>query len=130
MKYDQLRYQSKSKKCAMKISAKMETWRYTLPPHRTKRRATNLKTKNNQNCQKIKLYGCPTTKELKRKHSSRLVGAATRAERTHGKAVDGGPGWVRWQLADLSNPHLHADKLGGKLGHKTDHTTQGSSAGK
>ena len=49
--------------------------RYTLPPHTTKRRTTtNLKTKNNQNCQKIELYGSPTTKELKKKHSSRPVG--------------------------------------------------------
>ena len=36
---------------------------------------TNLKTINNQNCQKSKLYGTLTTKELK-KHSSRLVGGA------------------------------------------------------
>ena len=51
--------------------------RYTLPPHTTKRRATtNLNTKNNQNCQKIKLYGSLTTKELKKKHSFRLVGGA------------------------------------------------------
>ena len=42
--------------------------------HTTKRRTTtNLKTKNNQNCHKIKLYGSPTTKELKKKHSSRVV---------------------------------------------------------
>ena len=48
--------------------------RYTFPPHTTKRRiTTNLKTKNNQNHQKIKLHGNPTTKELKKKHSSRLV---------------------------------------------------------
>ena len=43
----------------------------------TKRRiTTNLKTKTNQNGQKIKLYGLPspTIKELKEKHSSRLVG--------------------------------------------------------
>ena len=46
-----------------------------MPPYTTKRRTTtNLKTKNNQNCQKIKLYGSMTTKELKKKHSSRLVG--------------------------------------------------------
>ena len=50
--------------------------RYTLPPHTTKRRATNLKTKNNQNCQKIQLYGSLTTKELKKKLSSRQVGGA------------------------------------------------------
>ena len=46
-----------------------------MTPHTTKRRTiTNLKTKNNQNFQKIKLYGSPTTKELKKKHSFRLVG--------------------------------------------------------
>ena len=57
--------------------------RYTLPLCRTKRRTTNLKTKNNQNCQKIKLYGSPTTKELKKKHSSRPVGGAETG--SHGK---------------------------------------------
>ena len=50
--------------------------RYTVPPRTTKRRTTNLKTKNNQNCQKIELYGSPTTKELKKQHSSRPVGVA------------------------------------------------------
>ena len=35
---------------------------------------TNLKTKNNQNCQIIKLYESSTTKELKKKHSSRWLG--------------------------------------------------------
>ena len=41
--------------------------RYTFPPHTTKRGATtNLKTKYNQKCQKIELYGSPTTKELKK----------------------------------------------------------------
>ena len=50
--------------------------RYLLPPHTTKRMATtNLKTKHNQNCQKMEwLYGSPTTKELKKKHLSRPVG--------------------------------------------------------
>ena len=53
--------------------------RYTLLPHTTKRRTTtNLKTKTNQNCQKIELYRNLTTKELKKKHSSRLVGGAER----------------------------------------------------
>ena len=48
--------------------------RYALLPCTTKRRiTTNLKTENNQNCQKIKLHGNLTTKELK-KHSLRLVG--------------------------------------------------------
>ena len=65
--------------------------RNTSLPHATKRRiTTNLNTKNNQNCQKYKLHGTPTTKELK-KHSSRLVGGAemgSQAERTRGKAAD------------------------------------------
>ena len=54
----------------------------------------NLKTKNNQNCQKIKLYGSLTTKELKKKHSFRPVGGAemgSREERSHSKVAAGGP---------------------------------------
>ena len=51
--------------------------RYTLSSHTTKRRTTaNLKTKNNQNCQKIELNGSLIMKELKKKHSFRLVGGA------------------------------------------------------
>ena len=51
--------------------------RYTLPPHTTKRRTTtNLKTKNNQNCQKIELYGNLTTKDLRKPNSSIRVGGA------------------------------------------------------
>ena len=51
--------------------------RYTLPHHATRRRTTtNLKTKNNQKCKKTELYGSLTTKELKKKHSFRLVGGA------------------------------------------------------
>ena len=65
--------------------------RYTLPPNTTKgRTTTNLKTKSNQNCQKIELYGSPTTKELKKKYSFRLEEGqrqAARVERTCGKAV-------------------------------------------
>ena len=44
-------------------------------PRTTKRRiTTNSKTKTNQNFQKIKLHGSPTSKVLKKKHSSRLGG--------------------------------------------------------
>ena len=71
--------------------------RYTVPPHTTKR-TTNLKTKNNQNWEKIELYGSPTTRELKKKHLSRLVGGVetgSQAERTHSKAVTGGLGQAR-----------------------------------
>ena len=75
--------------------------RYTVPPRTTKRRTTtNLKTKNNQKCQKIQLYRRPTTKELKKNHSSRPVGGVemgSREERTLGKVVPGrveGPTFV------------------------------------
>ena len=65
-------------------------------PCRTKRRTTtNLKAKNNQNCQKIELYGSLTTKELKEKHSSRPVGGAemgSQVERTHSKVASGRAG--------------------------------------
>ena len=50
--------------------------RHTVPPPTTKRTTTNLKTKNNQTSQKIELYESPTTKELKKKQSCRLVGGA------------------------------------------------------
>ena len=53
----------------------MSKGRYTVPPPTTKTRTkTNLKTKNNQNYQKIELYGSLTTKELKKIHSFRPVG--------------------------------------------------------
>ena len=85
-----------------------------MPPHTTKRTTTNLKTKNNQNCQKIKLYGSLTTKELKKKYSSRLVGGVetgSGVERTCSKAAAGGPGQVRQWLVDPAVPYLCADKL-------------------
>ena len=60
-------------------------------PCTTKRRiTTNLKTRNNQNYQKIKLHGTPTTEEIK-KRSYRWVGGAetgSRAERASGKEAD------------------------------------------
>ena len=76
--------------------------RHTVPLHTTKRRTTtNLKTKNNQNARKIELHGSPATKELKKKHSSRVVGGVETgswAERTHGKVADhmGGAGLADW----------------------------------
>ena len=68
------------------------------------------KTKKTQNWQKIEPYGSLATKEIKKKHSSRPVGGVETgswAERTHGKAVAGGPskvadcgaGWAELQLA-------------------------------
>ena len=51
--------------------------RRASPPCTTiKRITTNLKTKNSQNCQKIELCGSPTTKDLKKTHSSRPIGRA------------------------------------------------------
>ena len=75
----------------------------------TRRTTTNLKIKNKQNCQKIKLYGSPTTKKLKKKHSSRPVGGVetdSQAERTCGKVAAGG----------VAVPHWSADKPGGTAG--------------
>ena len=72
--------------------------RYTLSPHTTKKdnKLKNNNNKKTQNCQKIELRGSSTTKELKNKYSSRLVGGArTRGggvERTGNKAAATGPG--------------------------------------
>ena len=48
--------------------------RYTASSHNQKKDNNKLKTKNNQNHEKIELYGNPPIKELKKKHPSRLVG--------------------------------------------------------
>ena len=68
--------------------------RYALFPHTTKRRTTtSLKTKNNRNWQKIKLFGSPTTKRLKKKHSSIVVGEVETSSQGREKAWCGeGPG--------------------------------------
>ena len=90
--------------------------RYILPPRTT---TTNLKTKNNQNCQKIKLYGSLTTKELKNKHSFRMVGGMEMDSRGREDLWQGSSwraGWVRQQLADWAVPHLCADNQGGTTG--------------
>ena len=68
-----------------------------------------------------------TTKELKKKHSSRPVGVAEMgswAERTQGKVAAGGPGRARlqltdparWWIVDWAVLHSRADKLGGTTG--------------
>ena len=93
-----------------------------MPPCTIKRRTTtNLKTKNNQNCQKIELYGSPTTKELKKKLSSRLVGGAEMGswvERTRGKVVAGGRGEVADCGAGWARPQLAGKAAAGGLGHR------------
>ena len=53
---------------------------------------------NNQNSQKLKLYGSLTSKELKKKHSSRLVGRAEMGSWGREDMWQGGnwrAGWVR-----------------------------------
>ena len=67
-----------------------------MAPCTTKRRATtNLKTIITRTARKIELCGSLTTKELKKKHSSRPVGGAewaARVEKTCGKVEAGGMG--------------------------------------
>ena len=52
-----------------------------LPCTTIRRIATNLKTRNTQNYQKIKLYGNLTTRELKKSYSSRWVGGVEMGQR-------------------------------------------------
>ena len=66
------------------------------------------------------------TKELKETFIQTGRGAEMNggAERIHGKAEAGGPGWARLRLIDLVRqwvadwvaPHLHADEPGGTTG--------------
>ena len=96
--------------------------RYSLLPHTTKRRTTtNLKTKTNQNCQKIKLYGSLTTKELKKKHSSRPVGGAEMGNQC-GEDSQHGCHW--WSEQSHIRVQINREE---QPGSNTDHTTQGSS---
>ena len=99
--------------------------RYISLPCTTKRRTTtNLKTKNNQNCYKVELYGSLTNKELKKKHSSRLSGGAATGNWGREDAWQGGGWWT-------TRSHIHVQiNLDEQLGNETDHATQGSSKGK
>ena len=71
-------------------------------PCTTKRRiTTNLKSINNQNCQKIKLHGTPTNKELKKK--------STRTTRPVRTCSEWEQGWLKAKLglrADCGLPWL------------------------
>ena len=90
--------------------------RYTLPPHTTKRRiTTNLKTKNHQNCQKIKLHVSPTAKKLKKTfiQSGRRGRDRKLGQRGSNKVVDQA-GEAAAGRQDF--PHSQADKLGGTTG--------------
>ena len=60
----------------------------------------------------MELSESPTTKDLKKKYLSRLVG------RVEMVSQGGGDSWTRWQLADKVVPHLPADKLGGTTGER------------
>ena len=105
-------------------------------PCTTKRRTTtNLKKKNIQNCQKIELHGSLTTKEIKKKHSSRPVGRAEMGSWGGEDLRQGGRWWTQrggglWSGADQAAasrphkvvavgpcaPHLCIDKPGGMAG--------------
>ena len=91
-----------------------------MPPHTTKRTTTtNLKTKNNHNCQKIKLYASLTTKEFKKKYSSRPVGGAETGSWGDEDSQQGGSwrtGQARQWLMEQLVPHLSVDKAGGTTG--------------
>ena len=98
--------------------------RHTLPPCTTKTRTTtNLKTKNNQNFQKIEPYGSLTTEELK-KHIPRLIGGVeTDSQGGEDSQQDSG-WWSGWSHICVQ---INQEE---QLGSETDHTTQSYSLGK
>ena len=111
-----------------KMEAKVDTLCLLAQP---KERQQQFKNKNNENLQKIELYGSPTTKEIKKKHSSRPVGGVekgSQVERTRSKAMAGGPREVVDCGAGQAKLQLDGEAAGG--GPVTDCTTQSSSAGK
>ena len=78
------------------------------------------------------MYGSPTTKEIKKKHSPRPIGGVemgSQAEMTHCKAA----GWRTRQGCDWRSgrSHIHVQiNREEQLGSKTDRATQGSNRGK
>ena len=65
---------------------------YSASSHNQTKDNNNLKTKHNQNWQKIKLYGSPTTKKIKKTHLSRPAGGAEMGSRA-GEDLPQGGGW-------------------------------------
>ena len=99
--------------------------RHTVPPRNQKDNNKFKNKKINQNCQKIELYGSLTTKELEKKHLSRLVGEAEMGswvEKTCSNAAAGELGWARWWLGVGAVPHRVQINWKGKQG--TRQTTQ------
>ena len=71
-----------------------------MPPRTAiKRITTKSQTNNSQNCQKIELYGSPTTKDLKKPYSSRWAGGAE-MQRQGGEARRLGVAWRGGSNAD------------------------------
>ena len=96
-----------------------------MPHHTTERRTIkNLKPKYNQNCQKIKLYGSLATKELKKKHSFRLVGGAEMGTLGREDMWQGGGWQTGWSHICM---WINQEE---QLGSETDHATLSFSAGK
>ena len=59
-----------------------------LPPTTKRRITTNLKSINNQKCQKIKLHGTLTTMELKKQSDRTTRWVRHQMERKHSEVVD------------------------------------------
>ena len=80
--------------------------------------------KYGRNCQKIKLDGSPTTKELKKKHSSRSLGVADMGSWGGEDSWQDGGWQSRWSHICM---RINWEE---QLGIKTDGPTRDSSAGK
>ena len=82
-----------------------------------------FKNKKEPDYQKIELYGSPTTKELKKKHSSRPVVGQRRTVRWRGHQQSG-DWWSEWSHICVQ---INQEEL---LEIETDRTIQGSNMGK
>ena len=108
---------------------------YAVSPHTTKRRTTtNLKTKNNQNCQKIKLYGKKSDNQgvkeetfiqNSRKGGDGQLGGENSRQGGDGWRTRQGGGW--WSRQFHICMQTDQEK---QMGSKTHCATQGSSVGR
>ena len=88
-----------------------------------KKDKTNLKTKINQNCQKIEFYGSPTTKESKKKTFIQ-TGRRGRKEQPGQRGHAARQWLVEWKVTH--SVRINQEE---QLGSMADHATQGPSTG-
>ena len=106
--------------------------RHTVPPDTTKRRTTNLKTKNNQNCSENRTVW-KSDNQGDKEETFTQTGRRDRDGQLGGEDTGQGGGWWIWRGGRLQTGRSHIQVLKNREqqpGSETDHITQGSNTGK